>query len=162
MGGIPNKDGVTLETYDVNGTQQSTQTFKCCRLTGQNNPTNGTAKPIGSNDWLKEVYLAPDETSLYSLLRQFPATGYHPPLTSGASRVVTVHYLDAAGQVQSHEWFSVIALNSSAPGTTVPVPGPGGVMESLVVIDTLQVTDGDASTNGLQSNWHTVIPTASR
>jgi len=159
MGGIPSTSGVTLDSYDASGTTlQSTQLFKCCWLSGQNNPTKGTASPIGSNDWLKEVYLAPNEKSLYSLLRQFPPTGYHPPLTSGASRAVMVTYMDASGQVVSHEWSSVIASMTSGQGP-ITVPGPGGVQESLIVIDRIQVTDGDASTNNLKKDWNNAIPT---
>jgi hypothetical protein len=103
-----------------------------------------TAQPqqngIGSQDWLKEIYLAPDPTSLYELMRKYPPTGTTPPLTSGASQQVSICYVDQKHQLKKQPWYSVIAL-----GTDSTVPDPSGNPEPLRVIDTLEVTNGDAN-----------------
>jgi len=147
MGGAVSTKGIKLEFYDASGKLDANKRalqFPVGFLTGQYNPTHGTANQIGSDDWLKEVYLAPDNVSLYQLLRDpaLQATGFHPPLTSGASQQVIVNYVDENHQHQSAVWTSVVAL-----GTDVKVD-INGTDEKLRLIDKLLVTQGDASKPG--------------
>lgn len=152
MGGAASQNGTTLEFYDVNGNPDPTKPalfFAQASITAQPQQ-NG----IGSQDWLKEVYLAPDEASLYQLMRTYPPTGTTPPLTSGASQQVMVYYMDKRRVIQGHLYRSVVGL-----GTDYTITGPGGMPETLRVFDTFEVTDGDASNplNGLYPDFHNSV-----
>jgi hypothetical protein len=136
MGGMADGKGMTLEFHDPEGNPDETRpsiTGLSCWVTGQ-----APQKPgLGSADWLKEAYLAPDPASLYALMRTYPPTGTTNPFTSAASQSVTVHYFDKDGAMQSEKWNSVIG-----EGTDTPVKLGDGTSENLRLFQTLKLTQG--------------------
>src|SRR5580658_693089 len=117
MGGIPSYDGITLEFYNTDGSPDTANDpiyFPCGWLTAQH-----STPVIGSPpDWLREVYLAPDEPSLYQLMINNKPQGTMPPLTSAASQNVTVYWIDDSGpQVQTYK----TAVGLGAPGSDTTV-----------------------------------------
>jgi len=133
MGAIASEAGITLVPLKPDGKTPSSKLpkklYKSCLLTAQ------PATPgIGSQDWLKEIYLANNAGELYALLKTFPATGTHPPLTSLASQQVLVNYVDTDGTMRSARFLSCVAsgkVNKDVPGKPT-------------VVDTIQITQGDA------------------
>lgn len=136
MGGIPHDNGITLNAYDITGTTVLfTDTYTHCWLTGQ------PAEPgVGSQDWLKEVYLAKNQKDLYSLLREFPPNGTLVPFTSAASKNVLIHYRDENTNTFRRDAY----LSAIGEGQDTTVTHNDGSTEPLREIDTLHVTQGDA------------------
>lgn len=142
MGGIGSSNGITLEFFKQDGSPDAAKPsidFKCCWLTAQGRGLSN----VGSQDWLKEVYLAPDSHSLYQLMRKYPPKGTVPPLTTAASLNVTVYYIDKTVQQPPHKYKSAIGL-----GIDKAITGPTGKAEKVRVFHTLKVCDGDASKPG--------------
>jgi len=147
MGGTTGKNGITLQFFDAAGNADSARaqiTQPCCWITGQPQGTPG----VGSDDWLKEAYLAPDQESLYALMRTYPPTGTAAPFTSAASLNVTVNYVDANGAMKSEQWQSAIA-----EGTDTEVTLGDGTKAPLRFFETLKLTQGDAL-NDAQNKLH--------
>jgi len=139
MGGGPHPNGITLSFYDPDGNPDSTRSsmqFPSCWITSRPPTTPG----IGSEDWIKEIYLAPDPPSLYVLMRAYPPTGSTPPFTTAASKDVTVNYVAADGTLASETWKSAIG-----EGTDEQVTLADGSQVNFRLFDTLKVTQGDAA-----------------
>lgn len=137
MGGSPGPNGAKLQFFDAAGNVDATRPtiqHPCCFVTAQAQGTPG----VGSGDWLKEIYLAPDNPTLYALLRTFPPKGTPVPFTSASSQNVTVSYIDANGKMISEQWKSVIGL-----GTDTTVTLGDGTQQPLRLFDTFQLTQGD-------------------
>lgn len=136
MGGMPCEDGMTLQFYDPEGNPDETRpsiSGVSCWVTGQPQRTAG----IGSADWLKEAYLAPDPVSLYSLMRTYQPTGQPIPFTSAASQNVSVYYFDEDGVMQGEQWNSVIG-----EGDDIQITLGNGTLEPLRKFKTLLLTQG--------------------
>jgi hypothetical protein len=155
MGGAPGRNGITIQFYDETGsfTTRHALTQPFCHMTGQ--PQG--AKGVGSDDWLKEVYLAPNQEGMYKLLRAHQPTGTVPPLTSAASQNVFVSYVDsdADGTVKSGNWKTAIGI-----GSDITIKLGDGKVEKVRLIDTLLLSNGDANANknhGLYNIFHDAV-----
>lgn len=158
MGGTSSNNGITLKFYDEHGNEDTTRSaihYEHSWLTAQPQGAPG----VGSGDWLREVYLAPDPKGLYSLLKTKPPEGRFIPLTSASSLDVQLHYLDSSGQMQSEPWKTVIGEGQD---TTVTLPA-SSAQEGLRLFDVLMVTQADVSkdpTNKLAAAFQAGIPHA--
>jgi hypothetical protein len=156
MGGGINKNGITLSFYDPDGNPDTTRkpiTYPSCWITGQPQGTPG----VGSEDWIKEVYMAPDPASLYALMRTIEPTGTSLLFTTAASQNITIHYVAADGKtMKSEQWKSAIA-----GGTDSTVTLGDGTTAPFRLFDSLQVSQGDAAAdknNGLFDDFKKAKP----
>ena len=154
MAGIGSYDGLTIEFYTPDGKRDKTRPpkhFERCWLTAQ--PQG--VKNVGSEDWLNEVYLAPDEQSLYQLMRNNPPAGTLPLFTTGSSHNVTLYFFDSGAEQPPESFYSAIG-----EGHDHKITGPGGQKENVRVFDTVAVTNGDAGKpgNGLNKRWKKASP----
>ena len=137
MGGTGGNTGIKLEFYDKQGNIDPTRKsihHRYSWLTAQPPKVKG----VGSEDWLKEVYLAPDPTSLYALLRTHPPQGTPVPLTSASSQDVTVNYIDSSGKMKSEHWKTAIG-----EGEDTQINLRNGSKENLRLFNVLKLTQGD-------------------
>jgi len=126
-------------------------TFKSSFMTSRAPAAPG----VGSEDWIKEAYLAPDPPSLYKLMRAFPPTGNCLLLTTAASQDVMVHYVATDNSLKSERWKSAVA-----EGTDYKVELQDGTEANLRLFESLSVTQGDATdkNNGLNQRFRRATP----
>lgn len=138
MGGTGGERGVTLQFFDPSGNPDPTRksvTHDRCWIT----QGDQLIPYVGSGDWIKEIYLAPNAQSLYTLMRSFPPSGRVVCFTSGSSLDVTVNYVDNDQSMKSERWKCCIG-----GGTDVKVTLASGKSEPLRIFDTFKLTQGDA------------------
>jgi hypothetical protein len=109
LGKFASPSGVEAVFYDANGREISRRKFAHGNFQGGARPAGSS---VGSDDWLRDIYLADSEEDLASLIRDFPSAESGVFHTSGSSPDVSV-VLNEAGVVRKFSGQFVVATNSN-------------------------------------------------